>query len=67
MEKVAIELKANYHIVLHSVAGVCVMKHIFKTFEKPSKFIKVTPFHDMIFSWVKPCDFILRYICFSRM
>ena len=23
--KVAIELKANYHIVLHSVAGACVM------------------------------------------
>ena len=40
-----IELKANYHIVLHSVAGACVMLHIFKTFEKPPKSIKVTPFH----------------------
>ena len=40
-----IEFKANYHIVLHSVAGACVMQHIFKTFEKPSKSIKVTPFH----------------------
>ena len=43
--KVAIELKANYHIVLHSVAGACVMWHIFKTSEKPPKSIKVTPFH----------------------
>ena len=67
MEKVAIELKANYHIVLHSVAGVYVMKHIFKTFEKPSKFIKVTLFHGMIISRVKPCDFITRYIYFSWM
>ena len=36
----------NYHIALHSVAGgTCVMQHIFKTFEKPSKLIKVIPFH----------------------
>ena len=41
----SIELKANYHIVLHSVAGACVILHIFKTFEKPPKSIKVTPFH----------------------
>ena len=40
-----IEHKANYHIVLHSVAGACVMLHIFKTFKKPPKSIKVTPFH----------------------
>ena len=40
-----IELKANYHIVLHSVAGACVMLHIFKTSKKPPKSIKVTPFH----------------------
>ena len=39
-----IEFKANYHIVLHSVAGACVMYHIFKTFEKPPKSIKVTTF-----------------------
>ena len=41
-----VELKANYHIVLHSVAdGACVMLHIFKTFRKPPKLIKVTLFH----------------------
>ena len=32
-----IELKANYHIVLHGVAGVCMMLHLFQTFEKPRK------------------------------
>ena len=41
----SIELKANYHIVLHSVAGACVILHIFKTFEKPPKSIKVPLFH----------------------
>ena len=45
MEGKGIELKGNYHIVLHSVAGACVMQHIFKTFKKPPKSIKVTPFH----------------------
>ena len=45
MEKVAIELKTNYHIDLHSVAGACVKWHIFKTFKKPPKLIKVTLFH----------------------
>ena len=44
-----IELKANY-IVLHSVAGACVMLHIFKTFEKPPKLIKVIRFHGTFFS-----------------
>ena len=39
MEKVELELKANY-IVLHSVAwGACVIKHIFQTFKKPPKSI----------------------------
>ena len=44
------ELKANYHIALHSVAddGACVMLHIFKTFKKPPKLIKVTPFHGTV-------------------
>ena len=40
-----IELKAKYHIVLHSVAGACGMYHIFKTFKKPSKSIKVILSH----------------------
>ena len=40
-----IELKANYHIVLHSVAWSCVMWHIFRTFKKPPKLIKITLFH----------------------
>ena len=39
-----IELKTNYLIVLHSVAGACKTLHIFKTFEKPPKSIKVTRF-----------------------
>ena len=45
---IGLELKANYHIVLYSVAGACVMLHIFKAFEKPPKSVKVTPFHSTL-------------------
>ena len=46
--QLAKELKAYYYIILHAVAGACVMQDISKTFKKPPKSIKIIPFHSML-------------------